>query len=71
MRWNLRKYFFAVVRQQKLLQRVTVAISRSADSDTDYLLLLMVAVGAGGSGGGEAIFNHRVMGSKMSAFQFN
>lgn len=58
-------------RSERLKNWQVAPAARSAHPREEHLLPLMVTAGAGGSVGAERIFNDRVMGSMVSAFQFD
>jgi len=58
-------------RTERLKNWDSAPAARSAHPREEHLLPLMVAAGAGGDAGGRRVFGDRVMGSMVSAFQFD
>jgi aromatic ring-opening dioxygenase catalytic subunit (LigB family) len=61
----------ATARAGRLKNWHAAPAARSAHPREEHLLPLMVAAAAGGDAGGRRIFSDRVMGSTVSAFQFD
>ena len=60
----------AQVRNEKLLRWQTAPAARQAHPREEHLIPLMVAAGAAGQDLGRKVFQDRVMGAVVSAFQF-